>query len=61
MDIFLVVRIASMARMILLSFVRADILCGCRNGRSRGEVVVQVESASVDWVRRSMVDHVINN
>jgi len=36
MDIFLVVRIALMARIILLSFVRIDIVCGRGEGGSRG-------------------------
>ena len=36
MDIFLVVRIASIARMILLSFVRTDIVCGRGDGGLRG-------------------------
>ena len=61
MDIFLVVRIASMARMTLLSFGRTDMLHGRGRGRSRRDLVVRAESAQGDGVRRVMVDHVILN
>jgi hypothetical protein len=61
MDIFLVVRIASMARMTLLSFVRTDISRVCRKGGLCWEVAVLAKSAQGDGVRRVMVDHVIIN
>ncbi len=47
-DIFLVVRITSITRVILISLDRADISCVYRNGVWCKEVVMQVESARGD-------------
>jgi hypothetical protein len=59
MDIFLVVRIASIARMTLLSFIRIDISRIYRKGRSYWVVVVSAKSTQGDRVRRVIVDHFI--
>ncbi len=57
-DIFLIVQIASMARVSLVSLGRIDILCVYRNDVWRKEVVVQAKSAHLDRVCNSMVNHV---
>ncbi len=57
-DIFLIIQITSITRVILVSLDRADISYIYRNDVWRKEVVMQVESARGDWLREVIVNHV---